>query len=493
MEAYAQYDPMQDYGSTAGQNGSGYSGYDQSSAAAAAAMYGMSYNNPQFLTAQYGNAGYGPAAAAASLYGAGGATADMEHSRTIYLGNVHPDTTAHDVLSQIHVGAIESYHHLPAKNCAFVTFIESTAAQLFYQQHAPSVGKPFTVNSNYLKVGWGKPNNPSLYVQTAIRAGATRNVYLGKLDSSVDTEESIRETCSQFGEIEQVRVLPEKNIAFVHFLSVQSALKCVSNLPSLPGWEDKKVNYGKDHCADMSGKYAAVAAAAGFGLPTAAAYGLNFDPYGINAAAAYGLPPSAGPMQQRTLYLGNLHEDTTVEDICNQMRGGNIVQIRHLREKRIAFITYADAATAYMIWDYYNKMGLSIKRSRVRVNFGKPSTLPPQVTRALQAGATRNVYIGGITDFEKFTLEKLKSDFAQFGDIEMVNVMVEKNCAFVNFTSVQNAMLAITGYKGNPEYSNFKVNYGKDRCGYLWKAGGGASTSGSTFANRNQEGKENQQ
>jgi hypothetical protein len=49
---------------------------------------------------------------------------------------------------------------------------------------------------------------------------------------------------------------------------------------------------------------------------------------------------------------------------------------------------------------------------------------------AVHAGATRNVYIGNVEDFETFTDERLKRDFGEFGDIELVNFLKEK-CAYL--------------------------------------------------------------
>lgn len=45
---------------------------------------------------------------------------------------------------------------------------------------------------------------------------------------------------------------------------------------------------------------------------------------------------------------------------------------------------------------------------------------------AVHAGATRNVYIGNVEDFETFTDERLKRDFGEYGDIELVNFLKEK-------------------------------------------------------------------
>src|ERR1700735_4284794 len=39
-----------------------------------------------------------------------------------------------------------------------------------------------------------------------------------------------------------------------------------------------------------------------------------------------------------------------------------------------------------------------------------------------------------------------------------------RNCAFVNFTNISNAIKAIDGVKNKPEYANLRVAHGKDRC-----------------------------
>jgi len=42
--------------------------------------------------------------------------------------------------------------------------------------------------------------------------------------------------------------------------------------------------------------------------------------------------------------------------------------------------------------------------------------------------------------------------------------MTIRNCAFVNFTNVANAIKAIEGVKNKPEYANLRIAHGKDRC-----------------------------
>jgi len=66
----------------------------------------------------------------------------------------------------------------------------------------------------------------------------------------------------------------------------------------------------------------------------------------------------------------------------------------------------------------------------------------------------------------------------------LVNFLKEKNCAFVNFTNISNAIKAIEGIKNKPEYANLRIAHGKDRCANPPRSGpqggsGGAKRSAS--------------
>ena len=62
-------------------------------------------------------------------------------------------------------------------------------------------------------------------------------------------EEQLRDNLSRFGLIDQVKIVRDKNIDFMHFLSISTATKVVATLPTEPTWVGKCVNYGKDCCA----------------------------------------------------------------------------------------------------------------------------------------------------------------------------------------------------------------------------------------------------
>lgn len=101
--------------------------------------------------------------------------------------------------------------------------------------------------------------------------------------------------------------------------------------------------------------------------------------------------------------------------------------------------------------------GINLHNRRLKVGWGKHSGPPsPGIAMVVQAGGSRNVYIGQIDDFEEYSEEKIRADFALYGEIELVNLLKEKNCAFVNFTNIANSIKAIEGMKQNPEYNRFK-------------------------------------
>lgn len=392
-----------------------------------------------------------------SGYSTGGLPADA--TRTIYLGNVKPDVLPYDILKHVHTGLVESYRHCADKSCAFLSFVDPNSAQSFYNEFQT---KKLVVGDLDIRIGWGKSNPITNPLKAQIQSGATRTVYIGRI-TETDTEETIRNSLLKFGPIENVKVMRDKNIAFVYFLSISVATLCVNTASKEPEWAGKKFNYGKDHCAPQQIDYNS-------------AFAMQPSPYGGQATPfnPYGYPDmtAAGPMAPtarvlRTLYVGNIHPDAKVEDVCNTIRGGILVQVRYLSDKNIAFVTFTDAATALTVYNHAQSNGLVLRGRRLRVGWGKPSSISADVSAAILRGATRNIYVGGIP--ESLTEEKLKADFEEYGEIELVNTFREKKCAFVNFTTIQSAMAAIEGMRLKLEYNDYKLNFGKDRCGNPFK------------------------
>jgi RNA recognition motif-containing protein len=380
--------------------------------------------------------------------------------RTVYLGNIPSNSSVSDIIDHVKTGPIQAIRPLPEKNGMFITFLDASDAAQFYDD---SLRNRLTIHGHELKIGWGKPSTMTASVQNALQNGASRNVYLGLLDDSI-SEQSLRDDLSRFGHIEHVKIIPEKRIAFIHFLCITNAVKCVNTLPTESKWQFKRVNYGKDRCSRYQQPQKLVLLSPTPPFQHHQTPNNTYDLFTGLPIIYHHLDTSNSiGLANRTVYLGNIHPDTTAEDICNVVRGGILSQIRFMPDKHIAFITFVDPNVASMFISQSMQQCLVIKNRRLKVGWGKPSALPLHVYQAVQNGGSRNVYIGNID--ESITEEKLKHDFSEYGDIELVNTLKEKNCAFVNFTSIAGAVRAIDGIRSKEEYKKFRINYGKDRCG----------------------------
>jgi len=392
-------------------------------------------------------------------------------SRTVYLGNIPPDTSAEEILSHVRSGQIESVRLLPDKNCAFISFLDASSATHF---HSDAILKKLCIKGQDIKVGWGKPSQVPTSVALAVQQSqASRNVYLGNLPEDI-SEEELREDLGKFGAIDTVKIVREKSIAFVHFLSIANAIKAVSQLPQEAKWQaPRRVYYGKDRCAYVSKTQQQNAAqylgiAPGYAhMLTGADRDLISSALAQQSVAAAAVATTAGGINNlgnRTIYLGNIHPETTIEEICNVVRGGLLHHIRYIPDKHICFVTFIDPTAAASFYALSNLQGLMIHNRRLKIGWGKHSgALPPAIALAVSGGASRNVYIGNLD--ETWTEERLRQDFSEYGEIELVNTLREKSCAFVNFTNIANAIKAIEAVRGKEDYKKFKVNFGKDRCG----------------------------
>jgi len=392
-------------------------------------------------------------------------------SRTVYLGNIPSDTPADEILGHVRSGQIESVRLLPEKNCAFISFLDSASATHF---HSDAILKKLCIKSQDIKIGWGKPSPVQTSVAVAVQQNnASRNVYLGGLPEDIE-ESELREELSKYGPIDTIKIVRDKSIAFVHFLSISNAMKAVSQLPQEAKWQaPRKVFYGKDRCAYVS-KTQQQNAAQYLGIAPGYAHALNnvdrdlvanaLAQQSVAAAAVASTAGGASNVGNRTVYLGNIHPETTIEEICNVVRGGLLHHIRYIPDKHICFVTFIDPTAAASFFALSNLQGLMIHNRRLKIGWGKHSgPLPPAISMAVAGGASRNVYVGNLD--ESWTEERLRQDFQEYGDIELVNTLREKSCAFVNFTNIANAIKAIEAVRSKDDYKKFKVNFGKDRCG----------------------------
>ncbi|CRK45392.1 hypothetical protein BN1723_019712, partial [Verticillium longisporum] len=87
-------------------------------------------------------------------------------SRTVYLGNIPPETSAEEILGHVRSGQIESVRLLPDKNCAFISFLDASSATHF---HSDAILKKLCIKGQDIKVGWGKPSQVPTSVALAVQ------------------------------------------------------------------------------------------------------------------------------------------------------------------------------------------------------------------------------------------------------------------------------------------------------------------------------------
>lgn len=167
---------------------------------------------------------YGPAAAAAAA-----AAASNVAGRTVYVGGLPCEASVDELLNLVRFGPIENIRIIPEKQCVFISFLDGSTAAAFY---ADACVKKLALKGSELKIGWGKPSFVAPHVAQAVLSNqATRNVFIGNLEETTN-EEDLRNVCGQFGPIDQVKIVRDKNIGFVHFLSISTAMKVSQSLRS---------------------------------------------------------------------------------------------------------------------------------------------------------------------------------------------------------------------------------------------------------------------
>lgn len=215
-----------------------------------------------------------------------------------------------------------------------------------------------------------------------------------------------------------------------------------------------------------------------------------------NTSMCMGIPnslqynPDPFNVGNRTLYLGNLHPNTTVEEIANNVRAGGLVEsIKFHRAKRVCFITFIDPAISLKFFLNHQVLHqLIIHGNEVNVCWGKNHSgqLSREIALAVTAGASRNVYIGiktpKVPGYEELPDEQtLRDDFSKFGEMEQINFYHNKDCGFMNFMNIAAAIKVVELFESKDQdyinsviqddgefynkYKNYKISFGKDRCG----------------------------
>ncbi|KAJ1971921.1 hypothetical protein H4R35_004975 [Dimargaris xerosporica] len=145
----------------------------------------------------------------------------------------------------------------------------------------------------------------------------------------------------------------------------------------------------------------------------------------------------------RSLWVGNVDPGLTTADLMVYFSPfGQIESLRLLPDKECAFINFARVEDAVKARDEMQngKIGNCV----VRVGFGKGDNYAMVDAQAMQP--TRAIWIGNLSS--STTSASLQSVFSAFGPIESARVLTHKNCGFVNFEKLEDAVRAKKAMNG---------------------------------------------
>lgn len=181
----------------------------------------------------------------------------------------------------------------------------------------------------------------------------------------------------------------------------------------------------------------------------------------------------------RSLWIGNLDSAVTSEQLIHVFAPyGAIESLRLLPEKECGFVNFVDQADAIRAKDdVLNRLGGNIgmpNGQTVRIGFGKAdsapvapakgttvtssgATSPSGLSKAsspglggldaqLQSTPTRALWIGSIPSTT--TPATILSVFSPYGPIESARVLTHKNCGFINFERLDDAVRARKALNG---------------------------------------------
>ncbi|KAJ2917656.1 hypothetical protein MD484_g2780, partial [Candolleomyces efflorescens] len=180
----------------------------------------------------------------------------------------------------------------------------------------------------------------------------------------------------------------------------------------------------------------------------------------------------------RSLWIGNLDSSVTSEQLIHIFAPyGAIESLRLLPEKECGFVNFVDQADAIRAKDdVLNRLGGNIgmpNGQTVRIGFGKADSAPIAPAKGsnptrptspntaakassnpnsnnmdaqLQSTPTRALWIGSIPSTT--TPATILSVFSPYGPIESARVLTHKNCGFINFERLDDAVRARKALNG---------------------------------------------
>ncbi|TPX53635.1 hypothetical protein SeMB42_g00654 [Synchytrium endobioticum] len=166
-------------------------------------------------------------------------------------------------------------------------------------------------------------------------------------------------------------------------------------------------------------------------------------------------PTAQEQIPTRSLWIGNIDTTISPADLLSLFAPFGVIEsLRILTDKECAFVNYVRVEDAIRARD--EMQGSKVGNCVVRVGFGKAESISEN--QGMQP--TKSLWIGNIPPMTEPA--ELENIFRVFGPIESARVLTHKNCGFINYERLEDAMEARKAMNGREiGGSVVKINFAK--------------------------------
>ncbi|EPR78149.1 RRM 6 family protein [Spraguea lophii 42_110] len=324
--------------------------------------------------------------------------------RSIVIYNIKTDISLSQILELFTWVDIESYTYVD--NIARINFFSYYFLYKAYENlKQKDLGFLGDICIKFLKT---KELEKSVYY--SYLCGGTRGIFITQIEE--DDEQKLIKYANEYGSVEQIKYFKDRKTIYVIYEEYCTAVQFLNFLLNSPIYFSKKCGFVKQQ---------------------------KDEEHNLNEILHSG---------QRTVYIGNLQSEIDVKDILDQIKIGMLHNIKIIRDKKIGFITFLDCITAKIFLDHCEEYPLVIKGHKLKIMWGKITTISLSVVLAIFKGSTRGLKIHKALD---------KEELAAYGEIEHYEV-AENTTVF--YFSIVDAMQAYSEINKK----NVMVDYIEDRC-----------------------------
>ncbi|KAI1180349.1 hypothetical protein F4777DRAFT_574110 [Nemania sp. FL0916] len=166
---------------------------------------------------------------------------------------------------------------------------------------------------------------------------------------------------------------------------------------------------------------------------------------------------------RRTITFAGLPPYTTLGDVTDVVRGGQLLDVFLRSAEHTASISFVREDDAVRFYEHTRKNDIYIRNKRIFVKWAdRHFILPGHVASKVAAGATRNLIIRRCGAHH--TEDSVRDDLEHIHNLIVVKVDFIGGSCYIKTNSVHNAMFARTCMMSRAKYKGSKIEWDIDEC-----------------------------